>query len=97
MTLQEWKLLGVQKYWAPPTTTSKELKRMKIEQAAQSGNYLWSEKFDGNLYVLSPIRIVPSDLNVIVDSFTRPAIAILLVEEIRFRVICSAVLSFIVT
>lgn len=60
MTLQEWKSLGVQKYWAPPTTTSKELKRMKLEQAAQSGNYLWSEKFDGNFLraIISPEEAV---------------------------------------
>ena len=40
--------LGIQKYWAPTSTTSAETRRIKLEQAIESGNYIWSEKFDGN-------------------------------------------------
>lgn len=48
MTTQEWKKLGIQKYWAPTASVSKEMKQMKLEAAAESGDYIWSEKFDGN-------------------------------------------------
>lgn len=48
MTTKDWKNLGIQKYWAPTASTSKEMKRMKLEAAIDSGNYIWSEKFDGN-------------------------------------------------
>ena len=40
--------MGVQKYWAPTSSMSAETKRQHLEQMAMSGNYLWSEKFDGN-------------------------------------------------
>ena len=36
------------KYWAMPTTTSPEMRRMKLEQLAQSNEYLFGEKYDGN-------------------------------------------------
>ena len=50
--------LGIQKYWAPTSTTSTETRRMKLEQAIESGNYIWSEKFDGNFLrgVITPER-----------------------------------------
>lgn len=50
--------LGIQKYWAPTSTTSAETRRMKLEQAIESGNYIWSEKFDGNFLrgVITPER-----------------------------------------
>ena len=44
----DWKNLGIQKYWAPTASVSKEMKRIKLEAAAESGQYIWSEKFDGN-------------------------------------------------
>lgn len=40
--------MGVQKYWAPTSSMNAETKRQHLEQMAASGNYLWSEKFDGN-------------------------------------------------
>jgi len=40
--------MGVQKYWAPTSSMSAETRRQHLEQMAISGNYLWSEKFDGN-------------------------------------------------
>lgn len=40
--------MGVQKYWAPTSSMNAETKRQHLEQMAMSGNYLWSEKFDGN-------------------------------------------------
>lgn len=40
--------MGVQKYWAPTSSVSSATRRMKLEQAAASGKYLWSEKYDGN-------------------------------------------------
>ena len=50
--------LGIQKYWAPTSTTSAETRRIKLEQAIESGNYIWSEKFDGNFLrgVITPER-----------------------------------------
>lgn len=50
--------LGIQKYWAPTSTTSTETRRIKLEQAIESGNYIWSEKFDGNFLrgVITPER-----------------------------------------
>lgn len=36
------------KYWAPTASMSAESKRQHLEQMAANGNYLWSEKFDGN-------------------------------------------------
>lgn len=50
--------LGIQKYWAPTSTMSAETRRMKLEQAIESGNYIWSEKFDGNFLrgVITPER-----------------------------------------
>lgn len=40
--------LGVMKYWSPTSTMSAADKRDHLEQMAASGNYLWSEKYDGN-------------------------------------------------
>lgn len=40
--------LGIQKYWAPTANVSKEVRKIKLEQAINSGEYLWSEKYDGN-------------------------------------------------
>lgn len=40
--------MGVQKYWAPPASMNVETRKIKLEQMATSGSYLWSEKFDGN-------------------------------------------------
>ena len=40
--------MGVQKYWAPTSAMSFETKRQHLEQIAASGDYIWSEKFDGN-------------------------------------------------
>lgn len=50
--------LGIQKYWAPTSTTSKETKRLKLEAAIESGEYIWSEKFDGNFLrgIITPER-----------------------------------------
>ena len=50
--------LGIQKYWAPTSTISKEVKRLKLEAAIESGEYIWSEKFDGNFLrgVITPER-----------------------------------------
>lgn len=50
--------LGIQKYWAPTSTTSAEVRRTKLEQAIESGDYIWSEKFDGNFLrgVITPER-----------------------------------------
>lgn len=58
MTNNDWFELGVQKYWAPTSTTSSEVRRMKLEQAIESGEYIWSEKFDGNFLraVITPNR-----------------------------------------
>ena len=40
--------LEIMKYWAPTSSMSAEVRRQHLEQMAASGNYLWSEKFDGN-------------------------------------------------
>lgn len=40
--------MGIQKYWAPTSSMTKEKRRIKLEECAESGNYIWSEKFDGN-------------------------------------------------
>lgn len=58
MTNNDWFELGVQKYWAPTSATSSEVRRMKLEQAIESGEYIWSEKFDGNFLraVITPNR-----------------------------------------
>ena len=50
--------LGIQKYWAPTSAISKETKRLKLEAAAESGEYIWSEKFDGNFLrgIITPER-----------------------------------------
>ena len=40
--------MGVQKYWAPTSSMSSTTRQLKLEQAANSGNYYYSEKFDGN-------------------------------------------------
>lgn len=36
------------KYWAPTSTMSTEAKRARLEQMAGSGQYIWSQKYDGN-------------------------------------------------
>ena len=36
------------KYWAPSSTMSTEIKRQRLEQMAESGGYIWSQKYDGN-------------------------------------------------
>ena len=36
------------KYWAPSSTMSAESKRVRLEQMIEDGNYIWSQKFDGN-------------------------------------------------
>ena len=36
------------KYWAPASSMSTETKRQHLEQMITSGQYVWSEKFDGN-------------------------------------------------
>lgn len=53
-----WFELGIQKYWAPTSAISKETKRLKLEQAIESNNYLWSEKYDGNFLrgIITPDR-----------------------------------------
>lgn len=50
--------LGIQKYWAPASTISPDTRRIKLEQAIASNNYIWSEKFDGNFLraVITPER-----------------------------------------
>lgn len=40
--------LGIQKYWAPTSSVSKEVRQLKLKQAIESGQYIWSEKYDGN-------------------------------------------------
>ena len=40
--------MGVQKYWAPTSAMSAETRRQHLEQMAASGEYLWSQKYDGN-------------------------------------------------
>ena len=36
------------RYWAPTSNMDAETKRQHLEQMAASGNYLWSQKYDGN-------------------------------------------------
>ena len=36
------------KYFAPPSSTTKETKRAKIEEMIIKGNAIWSQKIDGN-------------------------------------------------
>lgn len=40
--------LGIQKYWAPTSSVSKEVRQLKLKQAIESKQYIWSEKYDGN-------------------------------------------------
>lgn len=40
--------MEVQKYWAPGAAMSSDVRRMHLEDMAKSGNYIWSEKIDGN-------------------------------------------------
>lgn len=58
MTNNELFMLGIQKYWAPPASMSKEVRRHKLEDMAESGKYLWSEKYDGNFLrgIITPER-----------------------------------------
>lgn len=46
--MRDFFTMEVQKYWSPTSSISPEKRRMKLEECADSGNYLWSEKFDGN-------------------------------------------------
>ena len=50
--------MEIQKYWAPTSAMSQETFREHLEQCISSGNYLWSEKFDGNFSraVITPER-----------------------------------------
>ena len=36
------------RYWAPASSMTPEAKRQHLEQMAASGNYIWSQKYDGN-------------------------------------------------
>lgn len=36
------------RYWAPASSMSPETKRLHLEQMIESGNYIWSQKYDGN-------------------------------------------------
>lgn len=36
------------RYWAPTSSMSSETKRQHLEQMANSGEYIWSQKYDGN-------------------------------------------------
>lgn len=36
------------RYWAPTSSMSPETKRQHLEQMANSGEYIWSKKYDGN-------------------------------------------------
>jgi len=36
------------KYWSPSSTMSPEIKRQHLEQMIVSGQYIWSQKYDGN-------------------------------------------------
>ena len=58
MKNSEWFELGVMKYWAPTSAMSPEVRQRHLEDMAASGNYLWSEKFDGNFSraVITPER-----------------------------------------
>ncbi len=40
--------MGVQKYWSPTAAMPKEVRQQHLQQMIESGQYLWSEKFDGN-------------------------------------------------
>lgn len=46
------------KYWAPANTMSPETKRQHLEQMISGGQYLWSQKYDGNWSraVITPTR-----------------------------------------
>lgn len=48
------------RYWSPSSSMSAETKRQHLEQMAASGQYLWSEKFDGNWSraVITPTKAV---------------------------------------
>ena len=47
------------KYFAPPSTMGSDIRRMKLEQMIDSGNYLFGEKTDGNWSraVITPERV----------------------------------------
>lgn len=40
--------MGIQKYWSPTSAMSPDVRRQHLENMAASGQYLWSQKFDGN-------------------------------------------------
>lgn len=48
MNFTDWKALGIQKYWAPTSAVTKQVRQMRLNDAASSGQYIWSEKLDGN-------------------------------------------------
>lgn len=58
--MRDFYSMEVQKYWAPTSSISPEKRRMKLEECAESGDYLWSEKFDGNFSraIINPARSV---------------------------------------
>ena len=43
------------KYFAPPNTMSPEMRRMKLEQMIDSGNYMFGLKTDGNCSASPPL------------------------------------------
>ena len=51
--------MGVQKYWSPTSSSmTPEQKRQRLEIMAAGGQYIWSEKYDGNFSraVITPER-----------------------------------------
>lgn len=46
--MRDYFSMGIMRYWAPTSAMDAETKRAHLEQMASSGNYLWSQKFDGN-------------------------------------------------
>lgn len=48
------------RYWSPSSTMSPETKRQHLEQMIASGQYIWSQKYDGNWSraVITPDRAV---------------------------------------
>lgn len=46
--MRNWFEMGIMKYWSPASSMSKEVRRQHLEQMINSGNYLYSRKYDGN-------------------------------------------------
>ena len=46
------------RYWAPAATMTADIKRQHLENMIDSGNYIWSQKYDGNWSraVITPTR-----------------------------------------